>query len=205
MTSTDVAAPPRFSVVIPCYNEEDAVEDTVRHVFETIDDAGGFEVVVIDDGSTDRTGERLEGLLHVYPHLQVVRHDRNRGYGAALKTGIQRCRAPLIVITDADGTYPNERICELVARCADQDMVVGARTADSVRYPWIRRIPKVFLRRWASWIANQDIPDINSGLRVFRRDTAESLLPILPNTFSFTTTITLAMLTTYRRVDYVPM
>lgn len=84
-------------------------------------------------------------------------------------------------------------------------MVVGARTGDDVTYPLIRKIPKTFLKAYASWIARQPIPDINSGLRVFRRDLAEQYLHFLPGGFSFTTTITLAMLTSYRRVLFVPI
>ena len=84
-------------------------------------------------------------------------------------------------------------------------MVVGARTGDDVTYPLIRKIPKAFLKAYASWIARQPIPDINSGLRVFRRDLAESYLHFLPGGFSFTTTITLAMLTSYRKVLFVPI
>jgi glycosyltransferase involved in cell wall biosynthesis len=136
-----------------------------------------------------------------------VTHRRNRGYGAALKTGIRRATSELIVITDADGTYPNERIPELVGIAAGEnaDMVVGSRTADDVTYPLIRKIPKWFLRRWASWIAGQNIPDMNSGLRVFRKSVVERFLNILPDGFSFTTTITLAMLTNFYDVRYVPI
>src|SRR5690606_20574133 len=102
---------------------------------------------------------------------------------------------PLIVITDADGTYPNERIPDLVRLVADADMVVGSRTGSNVTYSKLRKIPKWFLQRFAQWMARQPIPDINSGLRVFRKSIAERFLNILPDTFSFTTTITLAMLT----------
>lgn len=111
----------------------------------------------------------------------------------------------LIVITDADGTYPNERIPELVELAKTADMVVGARTAKNVKYSPIRKIPKLFLSAYASWLAGQKIPDLNSGLRVMRRSVVERFFNILPDSFSFTTTITLAMLTNYRRVLFIPI
>jgi glycosyltransferase involved in cell wall biosynthesis len=198
-------AKPEFSICIPCYNEENAVAETIQHIESTVNCDARYEIVAVNDGSTDRTGKFLDRLEEEHERLRVVHHGRNRGYGAALKTAIRHSEADLIVITDADGTYPNERICDLVAECVDQDMVVGSRTAEGVKYSKIRKIPKIFLRRWASWIAGQDIPDINSGLRVFRKETALRFFGILPDTFSFTTTITLATLTTFCRVKYVPI
>jgi hypothetical protein len=84
-------------------------------------------------------------------------------------------------------------------------MVVGARTDENARYSKLRSIPKYFLRRWMSWIARQNIPDINSGMRVFRKSVVERFFGILPDTFSFTVTITLAMLTNYQPVLFVPI
>lgn len=199
-------AAPGFSICIPCFNEEGAITETVVAIRAAVGCAtNGYELIVVDDGSTDATAAILDRLMVTDPDLRVIHHDRNRGYGAALKTAITHSRHELIVITDADGTYPNERICELVAACTDQDMVVGARVGPDVQYSHLRKVPKVFLRAWASWIAGQDIPDINSGLRVFRRDVALRFAGILPNGFSFTTTITLAMLTTWCRVHYIPI
>ena len=199
-------ASPLLSVVVPAYNEEGAILPTIQSLREYLADAGAYEMLVVNDGSTDGTREILEQAEKDVPGLTVVHHSRNGGYGSALKTGVRRARGKYIVITDADGTYPNERIPELVAKCAEGwDMVVGARTGDDVTYPLIRKIPKLFLKAYASWIARMPIPDINSGLRVFRRDLAEGYLHILPGGFSFTTTITLAMLTNYRKVLYVPI
>ena len=195
----------RFSIVVPCFNEERAIEETFQELKSTLLGMNDYEIIVVDDGSTDETPKILGRLQEHENLLRVITHQRNRGYGAALKTGIRHARHDLIVITDADGTYPNDRIPELVEACAENDMVVGARTGESVEYSKIRKIPKVFLTAWASWIARQPIPDINSGLRVFRKDVAEHFLGILPDTFSFTTTITLAMLTNYRPVAFIPI
>jgi len=191
-----------FTVVMPAFNEEDGIVDTLERLRErlaTLDVAS--EIVVVDDGSTDRTSE----LLASQTGIRVVRHDRNLGYGAALKTGIRHARHPLIVITDADGSYPNERIPELVARANTADMVVGARTSANVEYSFLRSVPKWFLKKFAEWLAMRKIPDINSGLRVFRKDVVARFLGILPDGFSFTTTITLAMLTNGYTVHYEPV
>jgi glycosyltransferase involved in cell wall biosynthesis len=196
------AAYPAFSLVIPVYNEEQAIEATLAHLHETFRAAAcKYEIVVVNDGSTDRTGE----ILHSCQNIRLIEHNRNWGYGAALKTGIRYAKYPLIVITDADGTYPNERIPELVALAMEADMVVGARTGANVQYSRIRRIPKWFLVRFAQWVVRRHIPDLNSGLRVFRKSVVERFLDILPDTFSFTTTITLAMLTNHYIVHYEPI
>ena len=194
-----------YSVIIPCFNEEAAIEQTVEHIIETGGGAGPFEIIVVDDGSTDGTSEILARLDARRPDVHVVSHSRNQGYGSSLKSGIRLAKSELIAITDADGTYPNERLPELVKACADHDMVVGARTAKDASHSKIRAIPKYFLRRWMSWIARQEIPDINSGMRVFRRSVAERFIGILPDGFSFTVTITLAMLTNYRPTLFVPV
>ena len=196
----------QFTVILPCYNEEGAILDTISSLLDTLKDSGHYELIVVNDGSTDASLRILQEAAQKYQALRVINHTRNRGYGAALKTGIRRARSNLIVITDADGTYPNERIPELLEIAKDADMVVGARTARSeVTYPVIREVPKWFLSRYASWLAGQNIPDMNSGMRIFRKDIAEKFLNILPDSFSFTTTITLAMLTNYYNVRYVPI
>ena len=198
-----IMSEPRFSVVIPCYNEEGAIAATIDGLRENLADAGPHEIIVVDDGSTDGSRDILAALVAGHQDLRVVSHDRNRGYGAALKTGIRRAISDVIVITDADGTYPNARIPELVNIAQEADMVVGSRTGEKVTYSRIRRIPILFLGWYSSWIANQHIPDINSGLRVFRKSIAEKFLNILPDGFSFTMTITLAMLTNYYDVRFV--
>ena len=198
------AALPDFTVVIPGYNEMGAIERTIEELRKAVPRGARFRMIVVDDGSTDDTKQ----ILHRIPpadDLLILEHARNRGYGAALKTGIRAAATELIAITDADGTYPNERLPELVAACAQYDMVVGARTGENVQYSKLRSIPKYFLRRWMSWIAKQSIPDINSGMRVFRKPIVERFFSILPDTFSFTVTITLAMLTNYQPVLFVPI
>ena len=194
-----------YSVIVPCYKEEESVAQTIEQLLANESDPSIFEIIAINDGSTDGTREILEKYAQRYPNVHVLNHPTNQGYGASLKTGIRKARADLIAITDADGTYPNERLPELVAACDEYDMVVGARTADDVIYSKLRAAPKYFLQRWMSWIARQHIPDINSGMRVFRKSVAERFIGILPDGFSFTVTITLAMLTNYRPTLFVPI
>lgn len=206
---SEKAAGRAVSIVVPCYNEEAAIVSTIEQIRAAIPEDIDAEIIVVNDGSNDGTAAVLTAFLggdaaSALP-LRVLHHRRNRGYGAALKTGIRAAHGDLIAITDADGTYPNDRLKDLIHECRDADMVVGARTAPDVEYSTLRKIPKVFLKYWASWIARQDIPDINSGMRVFKRSIAERHFGILPDGFSFTLTITLAMLTTFRDVRFVPI
>ncbi|MBU1700794.1 MAG: glycosyltransferase family 2 protein [Candidatus Eisenbacteria bacterium] len=187
----------KATLVIPAYNEEQGIVPVLEEL-KRLGDA--YEILVVDDGSTDGTSETVRRS-----GVKVIRHPKNRGYGAALKTGIREAKSPIIVITDADGTYPNERIPELVARMSDVDMVVGGRTGTSVAIPLIRRPAKWFLNRLANYLSEADIPDLNSGLRAFRRDVAIHFFPIFPSGFSFTTTITLAMLVNGYIVEYIPI
>jgi glycosyltransferase involved in cell wall biosynthesis len=188
------------SILIPAYNEEGAIAETV----ETIrGQAGAFkelEIVVINDGSKDRTGEIAAALP-----VTLIEHAVNCGYGAALKTGLQRAKYDYILIADADGTYPLEDIPRLMADAQKFDMVVGARTGDVVEVPLMRRPGKWIITRLAEYLSQQTIPDLNSGFRVFRKDVALRFLTLYPDGFSFTTTITLAMLTNHYRVKFIPI
>jgi glycosyltransferase involved in cell wall biosynthesis len=191
------------TLVVPAYNEEHGIEGVVQRL-SGLRLGVPVEIVVVDDGSSDGTASALERIAPRYPMLRVIRHPVNKGYGAALKTGFARAGHDVVVITDADGTYPEDRIAELLA-CIDDgaDMAVGARTGEEVHIPLVRRPAKAFLKALASYLAGTPIPDLNSGLRAMRRDLVLAYRPILPQGFSFTTTITLAALTNDHRVDYV--
>ncbi len=191
------------SVVIPVYNEELGIAPLLARLLEVMKASDlDYEIIVVDDGSTDDTTARIETT-----GVHVLRHPENRGYGAALKTGIRQASNPLIAIMDADGTYSPERIPYLVkhlvtSRC---DMVVGARTGKSVKIPRLRRPAKWAINRLAELVAGQSIDDLNSGLRVFRRQVVPRFIRLLPDGFSFTSTITLAMLSNDYIVEYVPI
>jgi glycosyltransferase involved in cell wall biosynthesis len=191
------------TIVVPAYDEETGIRGVVERLC-ALEIGVPLEVLVVEDGSTDRTAEVLEELAAEFPALRVIRHPANRGYGAALKTGFAAARHEVVMITDADGTYPEDRIPDLLARIDDgAEMVVGARRGEDVHIPLIRRPAKAALRALASFLAGTPIPDLNSGLRAFRRELVMTYRPILPDGFSFTTTITLASLTNGHRVDYV--
>jgi len=187
---------PRVTVVIPAYNEEAAVPFLVDDLAAAPPD---YEILVVDDGSTDRTAEILKSR-----GIPVVRHPYNVGYGAALKTGIRRARGELVAMMDADGQHRLADVAALAARLEECQMVVGARTRASQTSP-LRRPFKVALGWVANYLSGTKIPDLNSGLRVFRREAVQEFLPILPNGFSFSTTITLAFLTAGYPIAWVPI
>lgn len=192
-----------LSIVVPAYNEEASIVPVLDGIRETMERAAfAHEILVVDDGSQDNTASVAEAGGY-----RLLRHSENRGYGAALKTGIRHTAYPLIAITDADGTYPNEKLADL-ARLAvegEYDMVVGARTGDDVHIPLARRPAKWALNRLADYLARTTIPDLNSGMRVFRKEVFEEFKRYLPSSFSFTTTLTLALLTNDYRVHFVPI
>ncbi|HZQ09193.1 MAG TPA: glycosyltransferase family 2 protein [Anaerolineae bacterium] len=190
-----------ISVIVPAYNEENAIRQQIQAVEQALGASDiPHEIIVIDDGSRDRTAD--EALL---TNARVLRHLENRGYGASIKTGIDAARYDTIVIMDADGTYPPDQIPALVAALDTADMVVGARTGNEVHVPFLRRPGKWILRALAVQIAGKPIPDLNSGLRAFRRECVKQYFPILSNRFSFTTTVTLALLADDYRVVYLPI
>ncbi len=194
-----------ISVVVPCFNEQASVETTLLAIVDALKDQALYGIVAVDDGSTDNTGDLLDELAKRLPQLTVIHHDSNRGYGASLKSGIRQSDADIIVITDADGSYPIDMIPALLGAMAGADMVVGARTGANVSYSKVRRVPKFFLTAYCSWITKTKIPDINSGLRAIKKSAVDKFLHILPSGFSFTTTITVALLTNDYRVRFVPI
>jgi glycosyltransferase involved in cell wall biosynthesis len=189
------------SVVIPAFNEEHGVGPVIRELLDILAKSGVTgEVIVVDDGSSDATAQAAASA-----GARVVRHRSNRGYGAALKTGITVASYDIIAITDADRTYPSSEIPALLAELENADMVVGSRTGRNVKIPFVRKPAKWVLNKLANYVAGAKIPDLNSGQRVFRRDIAMQYFPILPDQFSFTTTITLAMHCDKYAVSYLPI
>lgn len=190
------------SILVPVYNEEDAVSGTIARIQKTMRDSGftSFELIVINDGSTDSTGVKLRNT-----DVHVITHPSNLGYGSSLKSGLRAAKGEIVVITDADGTYPLERMPVLLEHMAHNDMVVGARTKKNSEASFLRKIPKLILRHFASYVVGTSIPDLNSGFRAFRKDIVMKYFRIIPSGFSFTSTITMAMLSDGYRVQYVPI
>lgn len=191
-----------ISVIIPVYNEEGAIEDTLNRLLSVIKDSKReFEVICVNDGSRDKSAE----IISKFKNVKLVSHKVNRGYGASLKDGIKEAKGEHILITDADGTYPIEDIPKLLAEMGEYDMVVGARTGSTVKVPLLRRPVKALLNWCASYIAGTEVPDLNSGLRIFRKDYALRYWHMYPDGFSFTSTITMAFLTNKMSVKYIPI
>jgi glycosyltransferase involved in cell wall biosynthesis len=190
-----------LSVVIPAYNEEGGIGRTVTEVHESLSSLPiDFEIIVVDDGSIDGTREAAERA-----GAKVISTGENRGYGAALKIGITAGTSAYVAIIDADGTYPASSLPEMLDIARNADMVVAARSARMKNVPLIRQPAKFILSKFANFLAQRKIPDLNSGLRVFRRTSLVRFLPLLPTGFSFTTTITLCMVCTDLIVKYVPI
>lgn len=191
------------SIVVPAYNEEGGLEPALNRVRTVMDETGRpYEIIVVDDGSTDATAAVAEGI----PGARLLRNGYNMGYGAALKRGIRAAEYATVVITDADGTYPNERIPDLLRHLRDGTMmVVGWRKDDRSHLPWIRRMAKWVITTFAAILVRDPIPDLNSGLRCFPRDLALKNVRILPSGFSFTTTITLLVISNGGHIHYEPI
>lgn len=197
------------TVVLPCFNEAEHVLAEVERISRAMDASGyRYELLAIDDASTDATPQLLEQALSSYPRMRLMRFHRNGGSGTARRIGTRDARGDVVVWTDADLTYPNERIPELVRYLETNplvDQVVGARTSEEGTYKLLRVPAKWAIRKLAEFLSGTRIPDLNSGLRAFRREVSLPYLRLLPPGFSCVTTITLAFLSNQRDVHYVPI
>jgi glycosyltransferase involved in cell wall biosynthesis len=195
------------TVVLPAYNEQDHVLAEVERICAALDASEfSYEVLAIDDASTDGTLAVLHDAARRFPCVTVLPFRRNGGSGTARRIGTQQARGEVVVWTDADMTYPNERIPELVRILRDDesyDQVVGARTTEEGSHKILRVPAKWLIRKVAERLSNQRIPDLNSGLRAFRRSVALPYLRLLPPGFSCVTTITLAFLSNQHDIRYV--
>src|SRR4051794_37270106 len=203
----EAPARPYVTVVLPAYNEQDHVMAEVERICTALDASEfAYEVLAIDDASTDGTLAVLREAEQRYEHVKVVPFRRNGGSGTARRIGTTMARGQGVVWTDADMTYPNERIPELVRVLRDDptyDQVVGARTTEEGTHKILRVPAKWLIRKVAERLSNQKIPDLNSGLRAFRREVALPYLRLLPPGFSCVTTITLAFLANQHDIKYV--
>ena len=173
---------PEVSVVIPVYNEQDSIVITIETIDEILQGIEiVYEIIVVDDGSSDNTPQLLNELHSRYPHLVVCTQETNLGYGAALKAGIARSTFDRILIIDADQTYPAAAIPLLLQWAGKFDMVVGSREGANVQIPWVRRPAKFLLNRLAQFLSGRRIPDLNSGLRVFRKRIARKFVHMFPD------------------------
>lgn len=190
------------SVVLPVYNEKGHLTAEIDRIRAALDASRySYEIIVVDDGSDDGSGEQLLEL----EGIRLIRFRQNRGSGSARKAGTQAARGRVVVWTDADMTYPNDEIPQLVDQLEGYDQVVGARTSEQGTAKVARVPAKWFIRKLASYLVETPIPDLNSGLRAFRASVARQYLHLLPPGFSCVTTLTLAFLANGYSVRYVPI
>jgi len=191
-----------LSIIIPAYNEAHTIGETLQNlqtVMENIDIA--YEIIVVDDGSEDNTVE----ILEQYPDITLIQHPDNGGYGRAIKTGMNSAQYDWCCICDADGTYPVTEIPNLLQYVPDFDMVIGERTGKHYWGSFSKRMGRIILSYLVAYVIGRSIPDINSGLRIFRKDIALKHIKRISSGFSFTTTITLAMALDEKFLKYVPI
>lgn len=208
---------PKLSIIMPVFNEAGAVGGVIESI-RAVGIAVPYELIVVDDGSTDGTGAVVERLAkesgpegennprqECRGYLRVIRHDRNRGYGASLKTGITAARAEHVMIIDGDGSYPVKHFDDFLGLAAEHDMVVGARTTAVKHEPKLRTWVKALIIWMLKILADIDVPDLNSGLRLMKKSQVSRYFHLLPDGISFTSTITLILLSEGRPVKFVPI
>lgn len=192
-----------ITIVIPAYNEAGAIAATIANVEAAFRDTEHtFEVIVVDDHSQDDTAALARDT-----GVRVISHPTNKGYGNALLTGIRNASHPWIAITDADGTYPIERLPGMLDETLERglDMLVGARQGPHYEENVFKGAARYAFKRISQWVVGDPIPDINSGLRIIRKEMVTAFAPALSGGFSFTTSITIIAFQTGHHVAYVPV
>ena len=184
------------TILMPAYNEELSIGTTVQKLKELYPD---FEILVVDDGSTDDTMQvAMDAGANVWPHPY------NIGNGAAIKTGLRIAQGEWVVMMDADGQHAPEDIEGLLEYKETYDMVVGARTKKS-KTAFHRDVANKVYNWLASYITKFGIEDLTSGFRIVRKSTVQQFIYLLPNTFSYPTTLTMAYLRCGLSIKYLPI
>ncbi len=186
----------QITVIVPAYNEGEVIGSVVEGIRRILP---GAELIVVNDGSDDGTGQAAEKA-----GARVLSHQYNLGYGASLKTGVAASRRDYVLFCDGDGQHDPADLVRLVERAGDYDMVVGSRDRNS-HFSLARRPGKFILNQFARFLLKQRIPDLNSGLRIVRRDVINKYIHLMPEGFSFSTTSTFALLKSRYRIGYVPI
>lgn len=189
-----------ISIVIPAYNEEEAIHTVLRDVNKTMQTTGlKYELVVVDDCSTDDTAD-----LAGQEGARVVNTQIRGGSGAARKVGMRAASGDIIVMLDADGTYTAEDIPRLLDLFPEYDQVIAARTSEQGTLRFLRRPAKWFIKTLAGYLVNTKIPDLNSGLRAFKKDLMLKYLWLIPDGFSCVSTMTMCFLSDKHKVTWIP-
>lgn len=199
----DETAPPLVTVLLPAFNEEEAIVPVITEIRAVMEGwsaatGAGWEILVVDDASSDATPDRAEAA-----GVRVIRRKHNGGSGAARKTGIRAARGQFIAMLDADGSYDPQLLPELINRLPEYDQVNGARTTEEGTIKFLRVPAKWAIRKLAEWICRRRIPDLNTGLKVFKRDLMLQYLWVMPDGFSCVSSMTMAFLCNDHAVNYV--
>ena len=192
-----------ISVIIPVFNEEKAIVRTLTELGEVLEEFGNYEIIVVDDGSNDKSFDRIKSFEG--RNLRIISHVENLGYGKSLWDGIKSAENDCIAIIDADGTYPVKYIKELYEHYPTYDMVVAARRGKEYDSGIFKGPARRIFKWMAEYSTGRKIPDINSGLRLFDRNIVMGFEDPLCAGFSFTTTITLLFFFNNHFVKYVPV
>jgi glycosyltransferase involved in cell wall biosynthesis len=192
-----------ISVIIPVYNEQKIVAKTLNEIVESLDGFAEYEIILVNDGSTDGTLEEVQAAK--INNITIINHIENLGYGKSIYDGILLAKHNCIVIIDGDGSYPAKSIRELYKYYPQYDMVVGARKGKEYTKGIFKRWARYLFKYLAEYATGRKVPDINSGLRIFRKDIVINFQDSLCTGFSFTTTITLIFLLNHYFVKYIPI
>jgi polyisoprenyl-phosphate glycosyltransferase len=190
------------SIILPVYNEKGHLRLEIDRIHGAMKKSQySYEIIVVDDASNDGSEKELTQI----DDIRLIRHSVNMGSGGARRSGTRAARGRLVVWTDVDMTYPNDEIPWLIDEMNGFDHLVGARRTEEGTKKFFRKPAKLFIRKLASYLMETDIKDLNSGLRVFRRDVALQYLHHLPDGFSCVTTITMSFLANGYSVGFVPI
>lgn len=182
-----------LTIVIPCYNEELSLPATIPPLLEFAAKSG-YKVIVVNDGSGDRSKAILEGLIHSGANQQLIHHKVNKGYGGALKTGIAAADTEFVITIDADGQHQLPDVTALLEhiRSTDADMVIGCRGSSGSSF--FRNTGKWIIRKVAAVLIPNNISDLNSGMKIYRRNYAQKYLPLCPDSMAFSDVIALVFI-----------
>lgn len=191
-----------LSIIVPVYNEEEALNDVLSAITETINPLGiNYEIIAVNDCSTDRSAE----ILKNFSFVKTINHTLNKGYGASLKTGIKNSLHDWIMIIDGDGTYPVDALPAMIKETDRYEMIIGFRNKNSEGIRLSRRYPKIFLNCFAGYLTGKPIPDLNSGMRIFKKEIVLKYWGLFPDRFSFSTTLTMISLSHGYETKFFPI
>jgi glycosyltransferase involved in cell wall biosynthesis len=193
-----------ISVIVPVYNEGEAVKEVINELQKQIKRVDiEYEIIVVDDGSNDNTKEVLKSLSK---DIKIITHPENMGYGEAILTGIKNAKYEYVATIDADGSYLAEDMINLISEIERYDLVIGARKGKEFWGSMLKHPARILFLFLAEFTVGEKIPDVNSGLRIFKKSSfLELKFPAICRGFSFSSTMTLAFLAEGKFVKFVPI